>query len=534
MSKQKKIPKAILQRMEDYKKSPFPFIEDMWGLKPQPIKKEMQERFNVYFEDKRYNEISEDFFEPYKEGKHVTWQQVLILKAVEYAVQDKCKRRISVRSGHGIGKTTVFSWVLLWYLFCHFESQIPVTAPSQTQMYDALWKEVYKQLKRMPPAAQKLYDWQSSYIRMVERPQSWFARAKTARKEAPEALAGIHADHVMMLIDEASAVHEAIFNTAEGALTEESILVIMISNPTRNVGYFYESQRGKDIGAWERFKFSTIDCPRITDGYEERIIRKHGKGSDEYKIRVLGEFPDVEQIDDDGYTPLVAQSDIVEIDEPKAMKNTIWIGTPILGIDPAGEGVDTTDWVIRDSFKAKLIKSEKTSTPKSIAAITRTIMGIHNVKAEDTYIDSFGEGMKAAVELAKDGKDINAVNVGDQCKDDDDKILYLNQRALIYSRTKKWMRSGGELIRNKKWEELCSIKFRRNERSRIQIMSKVKMKKKGYRSPNCADALSLTFFEDDGSEQTKITTITKSQMADKMYKYDKKTVKKSSDPFSPI
>jgi len=539
MSKKKKvIPKAIIERMEEYKKSPFPFIKDMWDLEPQIVKEGMQERFNIYFEDGRYNEINKDFFEPYKEGKNVTWQQTLILKAVECAVQDKGKRRISVRSGHGIGKTAVLSWVLLWYLFCNFEAQVPVTAPSQTQMYDALWKEVYKQLKKMPLAAQKLYDWQSSYIRMVDRPQSWFARAKTARKEAPEALAGIHADHVMMLVDEASAVHEAIFNTAEGALTEESILVIMISNPTRNVGYFFESQKGGDKEAWERFKFSTVDCPRITDGYEERIIKKHGKDSNEYRIRVLGEFPDVESVDDEGYSPLFLKGDIKEIDNPKNVGDTIWVGTPIMGLDPAGEGNDETVWVVRDAFKAKVVLRKKISDERKIAAQTATLMHIHHVAAEDIYIDSFGIGHKCAIELTRAGHYINAVNVGDVLgRDTEESELYINIRAKNYYTLRNWMRASGELIRDPIWEiETPSIKYRRQaaEKSRIQIMNKLKMKKLGYHSPDTLDALALTFTDDDGNEKVKITTVTKSQMADKMYKYNKSTAEKSSEPFAPI
>jgi len=177
MSKQKtitKIPQAVRDTIVGYQKSPFPFIEDMWNIIPQPIKLEKQARFDIYFEDKRYNEITEDFFEPYIEGTHLTWQQFMIIKAVENAAQKKGKLRISVRSGHGIGKTTVMSWILLWYLFNHKEAQIGATAPSHAQMHDALWKECYKQLKRMPSAIQKKFEWQSSYIKMVDSPEDWW------------------------------------------------------------------------------------------------------------------------------------------------------------------------------------------------------------------------------------------------------------------------------------------------------------------------------------------------------------------------
>lgn len=545
MSTKKEISKVILKKMDDYQKSPFPFIEDMWGLVPQPVKPEFKERFNIYFEDRRYDEITEDFFEPYIEGKHLTWQQFLILKAVENAVRDKGKPRISVRSGHGIGKTTVMSWILLWYLFCHFKAQVGATAPSHAQMHDALWKECYKQIKAMPPSAQKKYEWQSSYIKIVDNKvisEDWWARAKTARKEAPEALAGLHGEHVLILVDEASAVPEAIFNTVEGALTEESILVIMISNPTRNVGYFFESQKGGDMEAWERFKFSTTDCPRVSDGYEARIIAKNGKDSDEYKIRVLGEFPDVEAVDDEGYSPLFITGDVKEVDNPKSIDGKFWVGVPIMGIDPAGEGADETRWVIRDSFKAKVVLAKKISDEKKIAAQTATLMEIHGVKAEDIYIDTFGIGHKCAIELTKAAHFINAVNVGDAFKRESENYdLYINIRAKNFYNLKNWLRSGAELVRDPAWQiEMPSIKFRRQaaEKSRIQIMSKVKMKKLGYKSPDTLDALALTFTDDDGTPKEKIVTTTKSQRSDdnnyNRHHNIKPEPKKCSDPYAVI
>jgi len=523
------------ETVEEFKKSPIKFIEFFWKLKSQPLKKEYKNRFEIYFEDGRYNEITADFFEPFIEDKHFTWQQFLILKAVENAVQEKGKRRISVRSGHGIGKTTTLAWLVIWYLFCHFEAQIPVTAPSQTQMYDALWKEVKKQLNKLPKVVNNLFEHESSYIRVKASPKTWFARAKTARKESPEALAGIHGKYVFLVIDEASGVPEEIFVTAEGVLTEKNTLMIMTSNPTRISGYFFDSHND-DKYDWECFKFSSIDCPRTTEDYVRRIKTKYNEGSDDYRIRVLGEFPNAEAVDDEGYTPLLAKDDIKEIDEPRSINDSIWIGEPIMGIDPAGEGVDTTQWVIRDSFKAKKVATERTSTPASIANKTRTLMALHGVHDYNIFIDSFGEGAKTAVELAKDGKNINAVNVGDQCETDEEKELYLNKSALIYTRTKKWLRSGGELVRDKVWQdELPTVRFRRNERSRIQIMSKRRMKQKGHKSPNSADALALTFTDDDGGERVAIKTLTKSQREQGgLSNYRKTIIKKASDPFAPI
>ena len=77
-------------------------------------------------------------------------------------------------------------------------------------------------------------------------------------------------------------------------------------------------------------------------------------------------------------------------------------------------------------------------------------------------------------------------------------------------RMKKWLTSGGDLVRDKQWiPEIKSIRFRRNERSKIQIMSKREMRKEGFMSPNTVDALMLTFSEEQ--QRGPIKTFTKSQ-----------------------
>lgn len=117
-----------------------------------------------------------------------------IMKKLESSFQiynssDEIIRRISIRAGHGIGKSTAFAWLIIWFLFSFYNAQVPCTAPTSDQMHDVLWKEVKKWLDIMPDDFSRLFDWSNGYIRIVESPETWFARAKTARKESPEALA---------------------------------------------------------------------------------------------------------------------------------------------------------------------------------------------------------------------------------------------------------------------------------------------------------------------------------------------------------
>ena len=40
------------------------------------------------------------------------------------------ERKVSIRSGHGVGKSTAASWVMLWYLITRYPVKIVVTAPT--------------------------------------------------------------------------------------------------------------------------------------------------------------------------------------------------------------------------------------------------------------------------------------------------------------------------------------------------------------------------------------------------------------------
>jgi phage terminase large subunit len=463
--------KKDLEIYNKFRNSPIYFIEKMWKLKP-----------------------TEGTF---VKGEHITWQQVKILEAVENSLKDG-KKRISVAAGHGIGKTCLLSWLILWYLFVNKDAQVACTAPTSEQMHDVLWKEIALWLRRMPPEIMNLYDYSAGYLRIKERHETWFARAKTARKDAPEALAGVHGEYVFIVVDEASGVPDEIFRTAEGSLTGENVLVIMISNPTRTSGFFYDSHHNDN--AWERLEFSSEDSPVVKKNYVQRIIDKYGIESDEYRIRVLGKFPKEDAIDVGGFVPLLLENDL------RFTQTTNLIGLPKMGVDPAGEGSNKTVWAVRDNFKARILAKEAISSPKTIAQKTLTLLDFTGTMPDRVWLDNFGEGANVAVEMAMtrrtvNGEEvptrINAVNVGDKAADNE---TYINRRAEAYWRLREWIKKGGELVGTMDdWKQLLQIKYRRELNGKLKIMSKDEMRKQGIESPDVADALMLTFYEGEYS-----------------------------------
>ena len=499
-----------------WQKSPLKWVCDMFKLEPQPILPEYQDKYDKAVASGDFSSFKGQWFGEFQKGKHVTWQQVAILLGVGAAMEKKAQPRVSIRSGHGIGKSATLSWLLLWFLFCYKNSQIPCTAPTSDQLNDILWKEAQIWLSRLPNEIRALYDWSNDYIRMIESPKTWFARARTARKESPEALAGVHADYVLYLVDEASGVPDEIFNTGEGALTGDNYLFVMISNPTRLIGYFYDSHNS-DKESWQCYAFNAEESPIVNKKFVQRIIDKHSINSDEYRYRVQGNFPKEDAIDDQNYSPLFLEQDT------RLTPDAQFVGPRRMGIDPAGEGDDITAWVIRDNFKAKIVAREKTSNPKSIAQKTIQLFELFDVPPEMTTVDNFGEGANVAQELALAGYRVDARNVGDSvdkreeeyAKANGDK-LYINLRAKGYHFLKKWLRSGGELIEDDSWKgEMKTIRTRTELSGRMKIMSKREMRKQGYKSPNNLDALMLTFIEtveienlnDHDSEEAEYTPL---------------------------
>ena len=115
----------------EMKQSIFVFIKNMWGLIPQPIKPEFEIFVKLCIDLGDYTKVKKEHFEKFTKGKHITWQQFLILSAYQRAVDKKDKKEISVVSGHGIGKSAAIAFIIFHFLFAYENCNIACTAPSK-------------------------------------------------------------------------------------------------------------------------------------------------------------------------------------------------------------------------------------------------------------------------------------------------------------------------------------------------------------------------------------------------------------------
>ncbi len=193
----------------------------------------------------------------------------------------------TVRSGHGVGKSAVEAWAVIWFLCTRPYPKVPCTAPTQHQLCDILWAEIAKWIRNSKYLQEALV-WTREKVYMKGQPEEWFAVARTASQ--PDALQGFHAEHLLYIIDEASGVDDEIFEPVLGTLTTKGARLLMCGNPTQLRGFFYESHT-KNRSNYQTFHIDGRESKRVPPGYVERIERMYGADSDVFRVRVAGEFP---------------------------------------------------------------------------------------------------------------------------------------------------------------------------------------------------------------------------------------------------
>ena len=408
-----------------------------------------------------------------------TPQQIQLLQAV--AVPGA---HVAVKSGHGTGKSSVLSWLILWFLLTHKDARVPCTAPSAHQLSDVLWSEVARWINGMHELFRHHVLWSSEAIRIKGAEQTQFAVARTARPEKPEALQGFHAPHLLFVIDEASGVPDAVFEVAQGALTSPNSRVVMTSNPTMLTGYFYEAfHRQRD--SWTRLTFSAEDSPIVAPEYCREMADKYGRDSDIYKVRVLGEFPSASVMQ---LIPLPVVQDALgrhlRLDQYGHMP-------VILGCDVSYYGDDKSVVYLRQGLRSTELWSGYDVDTVTFAGIIGRLWREH--KADACFVDVTGWGAGVVDTLRSLGFSPQPVAFGSGAGDGN---RFVNRRVEMWWSLKEWLEGGGALPDDSEIrDDLIGPQYFYTPGGKIALERKEDMKKRGLHSPDKADALALTFAE---------------------------------------
>ena len=390
------------------------------------------------------------------------------------------ERRISVRAGHGVGKSTVCSWALIWHMVTRYPQKSVVTAPTAAQLFDALYSELKSWINKLPPILKDLFEVFSDRINLKDAPESSFISARTSSSERPEALAGVHSENVLLIVDEASAVPEAVFEAAAGSMSGHSATTILISNPTRNSGLFYKTHH-ELASDWFRLHVSCINIPLVSSDFVRQIEATYGRDSNAFRIRVLGEFAIA---DDD---TLIA-ADLVDA----AMSRDITQGdeTMVYGLDVARFGTDRTALCKRRGNVVVEIKHwGGLDLMQTVGAVVNEAK---TDNPEEICVDTIGLGSGVADRLREQGFNVRDVNVSESSamNPNANKLrdeLWLSVKDWLATRAVKLPKD--DTLRH----ELVAPRYNFTSSGKVVVESKDSMKRRGMRSPDLADALCLTF-----------------------------------------
>jgi|WetSurMetagenome_2_1015567.scaffolds.fasta_scaffold00846_6 phage terminase large subunit len=392
--------------------------------------------------------------------------------------------RISIRSGHGTGKTTFLSWLVLKFLLTRKDTKIPIAANSQDQLRDIIWPEIKKWWRRLPLPLQQQVDIQAEKIFIRSAPEAAFAVRRTASKDNPEALQGFHADNLLFLIEEASGIPDIIFEVAMGALSTPGAKVVLAANPTRTNGFFFDTHN-KLRHRWHTIVVNSENVPRAR-GHIQDVIDAYGKGSNKYRVRVLGEFPTA---DDDTVIAL----DTVIAATTREIEPLDYV--PVWGLDVARFGDDDNALCKRcyNRVTEPIMTWGGMDLVKTLGILTREYNETPDAeKPKKILVDSIGVGGGIVDFGRAEGLPVYGINVAESASSDE---RYQRMRDELWFLGRKWFEDKECSIPEDQAfiSELTAPTYDFHANGKIVVESKRDMKTRGLKSPNRADSFLLTF-----------------------------------------
>lgn len=398
----------------------------------------------------------------------------------------------------GPGKSAFLAWVGLWFLSTRKHPKIVATSITGDNLSDNLWAELSKWMKRSPLLVHQ-FEWTATRIFHKEHPETWWISARTWPKTADpsqqaETLAGVHADAVMFLIDEAGGIPPAVVATAEAGLANASkeegreAFLVMAGNPTELDGALYQACV-RNRAFWHVIAISSAPddpnrTPRVSVEWAREQIAMYGWDSPFVLVNIRGEFPPGSS------TALISVAD-AEAALGRQLTPQEYAEDPkVLGVDVARFGDDTTEILLRQGRAVKKPRTLRNLDTVQVAGQVAQIIEKHEPDA--VFVDETGLGGGVVDNLRALGFQVIGVQFGAAANED---RVYQNRRCEMWWRMGQWLRGGGALPASvgEFVSELTGPMYWFDEKGRVCLESKKDMKKRGLPSPNKADALALTF-----------------------------------------
>ena len=400
-------------------------------------------------------------------------------------------------SGHGTGKSFLAAITMLHFLLFHPDVGVVCTANTRAQLLNKLGREIQVQLNKslitdwFEPTATKIY--RKNFDGKPD--PTAFIEMATNNPSSVEAFSGLHAPAILFVADECSAldpgIHQAIMSSTpknvEGAIRR----VLYLGNPLRSSGIFYDVCNNPKISKyWDIANINALECRYSDKEYLNMLIDSYGMESNIVKTRVLGKFPST------GADALIS-SEAIDAAAQRMLEKIFYAMQPIImGVDVARQGDDQSVITLRQGRK---VHEQEAIDDNTVPSLARKVADIYQKtfpRPRLIVVDTVGIGSGVydilkewnlpVVEFVANAQASNATQ-------------FANLKAECYWKLKEWFeQEEPDVIQQPVLlDELRALTYDYDKKLRIQVVRKKDLKKEIGRSPDHADSLMMTFFDDE-------------------------------------
>jgi hypothetical protein len=311
------------------------------------------------------------------------WQSEFLAdlgKEVERAEREKGSIRMAVASGHGVGKTALTSWIIMWFLTVRNPAKVRVTANTEAQLLGTDWAELNLWWQRA--IHKHWFTWTATAFYRIDNERNARAEAVTWNENKAAAFAGVHSKNTLLLFDEASGIPQVIWETAIGYLTTEQAIHIALGNPTEPSGGFYDCFH-KLKHRWNTRNIDSRTAKKADRKLLDEIVADYGEDSDIVRRRVRGMFPR------QGAKQFISRDVVEEAVARRVPREEYDSYSIIMGVDVARYGDDRSCIVLRQGPKVLSIETfEQTNLAEFADLVVSTLKMNRDIVS--CYVDEIG------------------------------------------------------------------------------------------------------------------------------------------------
>ena len=349
--------------------------------------------------------------------------------------------RLAVASGHGVGKSALVSWLVLWAMATAADTRGVVTANTETQLRTKTFAELAKWYNLC--IFRPWFDMSALSLtcRQPGHEKTWRIDAIPWSESNPEAFQGLHNNgkRLIVIFDEASGIPQVINEVIEGAMSDKQtqLMWFQFGNPNNSSGPFYECFH-RNRHRWSHMHVDSRDAAVANREELQKLVDLYGEDSDFVRVRIRGVFPNASSMQ---FISRKVADDAANRSLPH-IEFTHMVA--ILGVDVARFGDDQSVITCRIGQDARSFPQRKFrgldgfELGAKIAEWYNELkdLGIRKILIN---LDVGGVGASPADWLRHNSYPVNEINFGSAPTNP----RYKNLRAEMWGRGLEWMKSGG-------------------------------------------------------------------------------------------